>query len=164
MTKYQRQLLTILTASENGRLSAEWSGDFLNCVVKIDGANGKPKRQKFSFVFDDAACCHGACIVAGSKRGAYSDVYAERAAAQIFKFTDQLVESMKLERGELKEKMIEATYKNKSEWHVVAVPYGWDAVFVSGVQSRPSGVNFDKYRDAAAYALAGANGVAVPKT
>ena len=54
--------------------------------------------------------------------------------------------------------MIEKEFNNQSRWYVVCKSWGWNAVHVDGPQTRPTGVNFDKYRDAAVYAEAGSKG------
>ena len=90
MTETQRQLVDALVARENGCLSAKWDEDCLDCVVTIKGVNGKSKKQRFSFVFDDASECDGYRLIRTSCKGAYSEVYARRAAEVLQQFGDQL--------------------------------------------------------------------------
>ena len=66
--------------------SVKWNGNFLNCVRSVEGVNGKPKPQKFSFVFDDAEICQGARLVQSSLKGCYSRGFAEDAFAIIMAF------------------------------------------------------------------------------
>jgi len=80
LTDYQNDLLAKLAASENGKMFARFNGDFLNCRVAVEGVNGKTKWQRFSFVFDSSGDCQGSRLVPRSLRGAYSEVFARRAA------------------------------------------------------------------------------------
>ena len=94
MTHYQADLLAKLTASWDwkndaigefgvgfsSRIVAKFNGDFLNCRVAISQSL---YSQRFSFVFDSAGDCQGSRLVPGSLRGAYSELFARRAAKVI---------------------------------------------------------------------------------
>lgn len=75
MTSYQTQLIEELSAK---KIEAKFNGDFLNCKVAITSGS-KIKWQKFSFVFDSADDCQGSRLF-GKMRGAYCEIYAEKAS------------------------------------------------------------------------------------
>jgi len=51
--------------------------------------------------------------------------------------------------------MIEETYTDKSTWQTASKSYGWTAYLVSGERTQPNGCEFETYKDAEAYAIAG---------
>ncbi len=88
MIDYQTALIEKLAANRVA-IQAVFDGPFLNCKVAVT-SNKKIKWQKFSFQFDTADDCQGWALVAGSQKGAYSDAFAEQAAAIIQKHADEI--------------------------------------------------------------------------
>lgn len=92
MTDIQTALIERITTKTPGKYRAtraSFNGRFLNCEADIEGANGKIKKQKFSFMFDSADDCQG-CRACGKPSGTYAIHFAKDVFEVIVEFSNEI--------------------------------------------------------------------------
>lgn len=92
MTSFQALLIDLITTKTPGKYRAtraSFNGRFLNCEADVEAANGKIKKQKFSFVFDSAEDCQG-CRLCGKPSGTYAIHFANDVFDAIVEYSNEI--------------------------------------------------------------------------